>query len=236
MFKLKLFICELASLEFITDFLRMISIFSEVNFKCGKTKRNTYYTPITLCERTFLTPLPTHTHILRNAHILLLLCLSQVWNSLEKYDKWNSHTLGSFHILWHCLSQGSVPVCLPAGLLMVWGCLERWNLNYFQSGPFSHSSYYCSGQETARRPFVSLAQASRVVCVNNNSLLHWKRFCIYIFKMKDVFCFPMNYYISAFSHHNCKITLNYSIFQPSLVPTFTILATPSGNNYKDVLD
>lgn len=37
----------------------------------------------------------THTHIhrLRNAHILLLPRLSQVWNSFEKY-KWNSHTLG----------------------------------------------------------------------------------------------------------------------------------------------
>lgn len=71
----------------------------------------------------------------------------------------------SFHIPWHCVGCGSLPVCLPAGPLMVWGCLERWNLNYFQSGPFSHSSYYCWGQETVRGPFVNLAQSSRVECV-----------------------------------------------------------------------
>lgn len=99
MFKRNLFICELASLEFLTDFLRMIRFFSDDNFKCGKTKRNMHYTPNTvlLCVKEHSSPPPPsqHTHILRNAHILLLLCLSQVWNSLEKYDKWNSHTLGT---------------------------------------------------------------------------------------------------------------------------------------------
>lgn len=98
-----------------------------------------------------------HTH----THFLLLLCGSQSWNALEKYERCYSHALGilSMHFPWYFISQGSHPVCFPAQWSR--GVLERWNRNHFQSGAFTYCSYYCCGQETVRGPLVVLAQRFR---------------------------------------------------------------------------
>lgn len=163
-------------------------------------ERNTYNTPnitVSVWNNIPNPPPPTthtysHTHALRKTHILLLLCLSQVWNSLEKYDTWNSHTLGILflHSLALCKSgqPSSLSSCWAADGLRVSGKVKPELLPVRTLQSFFILLLWAGNCEEALCKLGTELQGR--VSVNNTSLLHWNRLWIdMLSKIKDVIFF-----------------------------------------------
>lgn len=121
----------------------------------------------------------THTHT--HAHASCYDCWSQAWNSLENYDRWNSHALGilssHFLALHKCGQLSRVCSCWATGGLRV----SREVIQHlFQSGPSTLCSYCYYGQETVRGPPLSWHKFQSRKCyfpepLSNKSTWHWKK-------------------------------------------------------------